>query len=176
MPEGSGPPVGLPYDDPNIEQPLTGTFKVDFEADVWDGGAYATRSVLWGGYEWSVSGVVNPDASDRFVDTKSVRLRGNSGDNCHVELIDYLPGFKSISFDYASYGSHTGGTIVLYTQIPGGVWVKVNEVTAPAWGSDMLTTSYNINITTNARFKIVREGGLGSNSTVNIDNIVIATE
>jgi 2',3'-cyclic-nucleotide 2'-phosphodiesterase (5'-nucleotidase family) len=176
MPENSGPPVGPPYDEEDGPPPLTGTFKVDFEDSKWDGTAYADRTVLWGGYEWSVSGVVNPDGNDRYSDTKSVRLRGNTGDNCRVEMIDYLPGLKSISFDYASYGSHSGGTIVLYSQTQGGIWTKVNEVVAPAWGGSMETASYTTNINQRVRFRIVREGGLGSSSSVNIDNIVIVTE
>jgi hypothetical protein len=89
-----------------------------------------------------------------------------------------LPGLKSISFDYASYGSHSGGTLVLYSQTQGGSWTKVNEVIAPSWNDEtgMLDTSYTVNINQKARFKIVREGGLANYTSVNIDNIVIVTE
>jgi hypothetical protein len=120
--------------------------------------------------------VSTSDDNDRRTGTKSVRLRGSTGDNCRVETVDFLPGLKSISFDYASYSSHSGGAIVLYTQIPGGTWTKVNEVIAPAWGGSMQNAGYTTNINQRVRFRIVREGGLGTSSTVNIDNIVIVCE
>ena len=89
--------------------------------------------------------------------------------------MDYLTtGIQTVSFDYASYGSHSGGTIVLYYQIKGGAgWVKAGEVTAPAWSGAMLNASYDINTTSAVRIKIVREGGLTNYTSVNIDNIDI---
>ncbi|MDR2941081.1 MAG: 5'-nucleotidase C-terminal domain-containing protein [Treponema sp.] len=173
MPAGSiDPPDGY---FPEPEQPKKGPLSVDFEDAAWDAGNYSERTVNSGGFEWTVSGVGTMDSNDRYKGTKSIRLRGNSGDNCRVELMDYLTtGIRTVSFDYASYSSHSGGAIVLYYQIKGSTnWVKSGEVTAPAWESAMLTVSSNINTTSSVRIKIVREGGLANYTSVNIDNIVV---
>jgi hypothetical protein len=173
MPPGSAQPPDSYFPPP--KEPKKGPLAVDFEDAAWNAGNYSERTVNSGGFEWTVSGVGDMDSSDRFTGAKSIRLRGNAGDNCRVELMDYLTtGIQTVSFDYASYSSHSGGTIVLYYHIKGSAaWVKAKEVTAPAWGSEMLNTSFNINTTNPVRIKIVREGGLTSGTTVNIDNIVV---
>jgi len=173
MPVGSIDPPDEYF--PPAELPKKGPLTVDFEDAAWNAGNYSERTVNSGGFEWTVSGVGTMDGNDRYTGAKSIRLRGNSGDNCRVELMDYLTtGIQMVSFDYASYGSHSGGAIVLYYQIKGGAsWVKVGEVTAPAWGGAMLNASYNINTTSAVRIKIVREGGLANYTSVNIDNIDI---
>jgi len=157
-----------------VQAPLT----VDFEDAAWGADNYSERAVLIGNVEWTVSGIVNPDGSDHFVGTRSIRLRGQSGDNCRVELMDYLTtGIKTVSFDYASYGTHSNGTIVLYYHIKGSSsWTKAGEVTASKWSDDnpvMSPASFNINITSPVRIRIVREGGLANYTSVNIDNINI---
>jgi hypothetical protein len=159
-----------------VKEEITGPKKIiDFESG-WDNSGYAERSVAWGGFAWTVSGVVTTsDENDRRDGTKSIRLRGNDGDNCRVQLDSYLNGIKAIYFDYASYSSHSNGTIVLYYQIKDGAWEKVDEVTAPAWEGEMLYAKFDIN-KTNVRFKIVREGYLANFTSVNIDNIVITAD
>jgi hypothetical protein len=173
MPAGSIDPPAEYF--PAPELPKKGPLSVDFEDAAWNAGNYSERTVNSGGFEWTVSGVGNMDGNDRYTGTKSIRLRGNSGDNCRVELMDYLTtGIQAVSFDYASYSSHSGGAIVLYYQIKGSpAWVKVSEVTAPAWEGNMQTATSNLNISSAARVKIVREGGLANYTSVNIDNIVI---
>jgi hypothetical protein len=150
---------------------------VNFEDSAWEAGNYSERTVNSGGVEWTVSGVGAMDGNDRYEGTRSIRLRGNTGDNCRVELMDYLTtGIQTVSFNYASYSSHSDGAIVLYYHIKGSSsWVKAGEVVAPAWDSEtgMLKASYNINTTNPARIRIVREGGLANYTSVNIDNIDI---
>jgi hypothetical protein len=159
-----------------IKEEITDPKKViDFESG-WDNSGYGERTVAWGGYAWTVSGVVTTtDANDHFDGTKSIRLRGNEGDNCHVQLDSYINGIKSIYFDYASYSNHNGGVIALYYQIEGGDWVKAGEVAAPSWEGEMVNAQFDIN-KTNVRFKIVREVGLANFTSVNIDNIIITAD
>jgi len=173
MPAGSIDPPDEYF--PSAELPKKGPLTVDFEDTAWNAGNYSERTVNSGGFEWTVSGVGNMDGNDRYTGTKSIRLRGNSGDKCRVELMDYLTtGIQAVSFDYASYSSHSNGTIVFYYQIKNSAdWVKAGEVIAPAWSGAMLNTSFNINTTSAVRVKIVREGGLATGTSVNIDNIDI---
>ena len=147
---------------------------IDFE-DGWDSNGYAQRTVSWRGYEWTVSGVVTTtDDNDHRNGSKSIRLRGNADDNCRVEMVSYINGIKSIYFDYASYGTHSNGKIVLYSQNKGnGNWVKVGDVTSPSWDGDMLNAKFDLNIIGGVRFKIVREGDLENFTSVNVDNIII---
>jgi len=148
---------------------------IDFE-DGWDGNGYTQRTVNWNAYEWTVSGVVTTtDDNDHRDGMKSIRLRGNVGDNCRVELVNFLNGIKSIYFDYASYSSHGNGKIALYSQVNGGDWEKVDDVTAPSWEGSMLKAKFNIN-KTNVRFKIVREDDMANFTSVNIDNIIIIAD
>jgi len=176
MPEGSIHPDESLFPPPKA--PVQAPLNVDFEDAAWEAGNYSERTVnsgAGGGVEWTVSGVGTMDGSDRFDGTRSIRLRGNSGDNCRVELMDYLStGAKTVSFDYASYSSHSNGTIVLYYHIKGNsTWTKAGEVTAPAWDGSMKKASYNINTASPVRIKIVREGGLAQFTSVNIDNIAV---
>jgi hypothetical protein len=162
-----------------INEVITGPhIIIDFEDAAWAGGSYTTPKKLTDlGCEWEFIGYTAMDNSDRRDGTRSLRLRGNSGDNCHVELLSYIKGIKSVSFDYGSYGAHTGGTIALYYQIKdSGTWTKAGEdITSPLWTTvdAMLTATVNLNKTESVRFKIVREGNLAGSSTVNIDNIKI---
>jgi hypothetical protein len=118
------------------------------------------------------------DNNDHRDGTRSLRLRGNAGDNCFVELVSYISGgIQSISFDYASYSTHNGGVIVLSYQTQGSsTWTVAGTVTAPLWTSTnamQMTSDFAINTTQATRFKIVREGSLANSTSVNIDNIVI---
>jgi hypothetical protein len=156
---------------------ITGPSKIiDFEDNVWGGNSYSERTVEHDGLQWTVSGVGNMDANDRHDGTRSIRLRGTSeSEICGIELDYYIiSGIKTVYFQYASYSSHSGGTIALYSQVKDGQWVKVgNEITVPVWGTAMLNAKFDLNIASNVRFKIVREGNVGNTTSVNIDNIII---
>jgi len=153
------------------------TLSVDFEAKSWEGQAYAQRTVTdeWG--EWTVSGVVRTgDENDRqHSGEKSIRLRGNTGDNCHFQMnFDKPNGIGTVSFYYASYSNHTGGTIVLYYSTNGGSsWTNGGSIAPLGWSGSMLEATFVVNIPGNARIKIVREGGLKTGTTVNIDDLCI---
>ena len=149
---------------------------VDFE-NWWDGNTYTPRTVNdeWG--EWQVSGAVTAiDNSDHHHSgVKSIRLRGNSGDNCHFQMNFDTPfGIEEVSFYYASYGSHNGGIIVVYYSINGGAtWINAGSVTSPTWSGEMLHASFPIHVQGNVRIKVVREGSLSNNTSVNIDDLCL---
>jgi hypothetical protein len=83
-------------------------------------------------------------------------------------------GIGEVSFHYASYGTHSGGIIVLYYSTDGGVtWIEAGDVTAPAWSGAMELASFVLNIQGSARIKIVREREYANGRTVNIDDLTI---
>ncbi|MDR0455314.1 MAG: MBG domain-containing protein, partial [Treponema sp.] len=167
------------------------TFNVDFEDQIWSDGnkGYAERTVTYRRYRWLISGVGTMDAGDRRSGARSLRLRGNNGDNCRIESITFFEsGIESVSFDYASYSTHSGGRITLSYQIDGNhdnededggkdaEWIAIGEVTAPAWSGYMQKAIFeNLGIAESARVKIAREGGPANYTTVNIDNIIISS-
>ena len=164
-----------------IDEPLN---LVDFEEKAWTGtgaGSYKNRKVIFKGYEWSVSGVTTMNASDHFIGSRGIRFRGTEKDDAnninHLELLNFLnEGIESISFDYASYGSNKGGTIILSCKKEEGNWEEAGRISdIPSWsnaGSQMLNAVFEVNITEKVRFKIEKVNGKSSTS-VNIDNIVI---
>jgi len=164
-----------------INEPLN---LVDFEDVAWIGagaGSYKNRKVTFNGHDWSVSGMTVMNTSDHYTGSRGIRFRGSDsdGDNANrLELLSFLKdGIESISFDYASYGTHKNGKIELYYQKEGeNNWVNAGDVTAPAWATvkDMRNAVFFINEKGNIRFKIEKVTEKGS-TTVNVDNIVINT-
>jgi len=159
---------------------------IDFEDGEWTKSGYSLRTVNWDGYEWTVCGNVTNDANDHKTGNKCIRLRGDSSQNDtgekinRIELMNYLTkGIKSISFDYASYGTHEGGIIILYYQKENdnGNWVEAGEVTAPAWSvnNKMQNALFLINETGNIRFKIEKVSVKSNKASVNVDNIAVTT-
>jgi len=157
---------------------------VDFEDPAWSGTSYTPRFVTdqWG--EWRVAGVVtNTDANDHAFDTRSIRLRGNAtadtlSNQNRVEMnFDRTNGIGTVSFNYASYSSHSGGIINLqYSTDQGETWITAETITnVPSWiagGSQMLEASFDLDIPGNVRIRITKNSQSGSTS-VNIDNICI---
>ena len=145
----------------------------DFEAKEWEGGTYTLRTVTDNLGTWTISGVGKPDDKDRKHGERSIRLRGNTGDNCHIQMdFDKPNGIGEASFYYASYSTHKDGQIKLYYSTDGGTgWVSGGSVTAPAWSGEMLKATFALNIPGNVRVKIVREGGLKNSTSVNVDDL-----
>jgi hypothetical protein len=151
-------------------------FFEDFEAAGWAGTGYAQRNVTDPLGAWIVAGVGTMDGNDRYIGTRSIRLRGNPQDgNMRVEMnFDKSNGIGEASFYYASYSSHSGGKIVLYYSIDGGnTWIEGGSVIAPSWNDagEMLKATFAINIPGNIRVKVARTGGLANYTSVNIDNL-----
>jgi len=147
----------------------------DFEASAWAGTNYTQRTVAGLMGNWIVAGVGTMDATDRYHGTRSIRLRGNSGDNCRVEMdFDKTDGMGVVTFAYASYAAHNNGQISLhYSTNQGATWISAGSVNAPAWGGEMLTATFTLNIEGNVRIKIARDGSLASSTSVNIDDVTI---
>jgi len=147
----------------------------DFEAKEWKSNTYTLRTVTDNLGTWSVAGVCNQDTKDRFHGMQSIRLRGNPGDNCYIQMdFNKTNGIGEASFYYASYSTHSGGEIVLYYSTDDGdSWISGGTVIAPAWSGEMLAATFPLNIPGNIRVKVVRENGLKTNTTVNIDDIYL---
>ncbi|MCL1850803.1 MAG: chitobiase/beta-hexosaminidase C-terminal domain-containing protein, partial [Bacteroidetes bacterium] len=157
-----------------------------FENSAWGGtgnGSYNNRTVTDDLGSWSVSAVSAMDANDRYYDMRSIRLRGNttSTDTTNLNRLEMLfdnpNGIGTVSFHYASYSTHSGGTIhVQYSTDGGSTWTTAGSITnIPSWvagGSQMLEASIEVNAPGNARIRITKPSQAGSTS-VNIDNLCI---
>jgi hypothetical protein len=165
-----------------IVEPLS---LIDFEDSAWTVGKasqYFNRKITFKGYEWSVSGVTAMDKGDHYIGLRGIRFRGNGNDSDNInrlELVSYLSdGIESISFDYASYSTHSNGKIILFCKKEEENWEEVDRIiNIPSWsngGSKMLNVKFEVNIKGNVRFKIEKVNASGSTS-VNIDNIIITT-
>ena len=161
---------------------------IDFEDSAWLVGRadlYKNRKIIFKGYEWSVSGITKMSPpNDHFIGSGGIRLRGSEkdgdGDNIsRLELVSFLSdGIESISFDYASYGTHNNGKIELYYQKEEEEnWIKAGDVISPKWSLDnkMQNVVFFINETGKIRFKIVKVTENSKLKFVNIDNIIITT-
>ena len=156
----------------------------DFEDAAWAGGSYTARDVTdLQGNDWRVAAVGNMDDNDRRFDNRSLRLRGNNAndqnDNTNrIEMsFDRPNGIGTVSFNYASYSSHSGGVLALeYSTDQGTNWINAgNTPAAPSWvagGSKMLEASFEVDVPGNARIRIIKYYG-GSTNSMNIDNLCI---
>jgi len=152
----------------------------NFEAPAWAGTSYAPRNVTdISGNLWRVSGVGTMIADDHYIDTRSIRLRGNLTDTLSLQnriemQHDRTEGFGTVSFYYGSYGTHSGGVINLeYSLNNGTTWKNAGSVTVQSWassGSMMQKATFDVNIPGPARIKITKTPMSGSTS-VNIDDL-----
>jgi len=162
---------------------------IDFEDGAWKNVGYnSNTAVTSGGYNWSARGFGNVSSTDtnnngaidHFAGTGAFRLRSNTSDtvNNFIEMVSYITAIKSIYFDYASFGRHTGGVVILYYQKNGETtWTKVDQITAEAWDGTMKTVKFDLNITGGVRFKLEKPiDTSGTQHSVNIDNIIITNE
>lgn len=156
------------------------TFMEDFETLSSGVGSYAGATLTFATGNYFVKGYTTMDANDRFLGTRSIRMRGNGSDPNGNEItmnFDKPNGIGTVTFRYGSYGTHTGGTFVIqYSADQGVVWNDLpnNSFTAPAWnaGTGMLTGTVVCNIPGNARIRFFK-AMQGSSTSVNIDNIEI---
>lgn len=130
---------------------------------------------------WNIFGFTGDSDTDRKIGAKSVRFRGGSKDNGNsisggnmVEMnFDKTGGLGTVTFKYGSYSTHKDGEIALYYSVDGGSsWSEVGKVVASAWGADMETATFDINVAGNGRIRLFKKNQAGSTS-VNIDDITI---
>ena len=145
----------------------------NFEASAWNGSNYNLRTITDELGTWTLSGIGKPDNNDRRHGERSIRLRGESSDKCHIRMdFDKAKGIGVASFYYASYAAHKDGVIVLYYSTDGGAtWTSAGSVTAPAWDGEMKKASFTLNVPGNVRVKISREENLKNSTSVNIDDL-----
>jgi len=169
------------------EEIIETSLLIDFEDKAWGGSganSFNNRKITFKEYDWSISGVTTMiKSNDHYIGSRGVRFRGseNDGDGNNInrlELVSFLSnGIESISFNYASYGSHEGGALILYYQKINEEWEKAGEISnIPSWtngGSQMLNAIFEINVTGNVRFKIVKVNVKKNTASVNVDNILI---
>lgn len=153
------------------------SFFEDFE-DLTGTGSYQGAVLTFATGEYFVKGFTTMDERDRYIDTRSVRMRANQNDATGNEItmnFDRTNGIGDVSFRYASYGTHAGGTVyVQYSTDQGTTWNDVpnNSVTAPAWNETegMLSATVPVNVAGTVRIRIFKPQEAGSRS-VNIDNL-----
>ena len=155
----------------------------DFEQVINGTALYAGSYVTFASGEYFIAGTATMDANDRYIDTRSIRLRGNNAADTgsrtnRIEMnFDKPNGAGMVSFKYASYSSHSGGIVyVQYSTDQGETWNDVpnNSVTAPAWNAEvgMLDANVAVDISGDVRVRIIKPRG-GTTNSVNIDNLEI---
>ncbi|MDR0207318.1 MAG: chitobiase/beta-hexosaminidase C-terminal domain-containing protein [Bacteroidales bacterium] len=164
----------------------------DFE-NMSQNAAYLGKVVATPAGNWWIVGYSTMDANDRFLDTKSIRLRANNNDTALIitgentrganviEMqFDMTDGIGEVSFYYGSYSSHSGGKVfVEYSTNGGATWLSPdnNSVTAPTWASvgEMQQFNVTVNISGNVRMRIIKYKQSGTSNSVNIDNICVTS-
>ncbi len=149
-------------------------YLVDFE-DASKGG-YASGTVTLNGIDWDMTeALIGTGASDYYIDAKSSRLRGYET-SAITMLTDKTNGIGNVSFTYRQYGSDAQVDWKVESSVDAGAtWQAVGtSFTAPATG-DTLSYLAAVNISTDARIRIVRAtlDGNTSNRRLNIDNILL---
>ncbi|MCL2167996.1 MAG: M6 family metalloprotease domain-containing protein [Lentimicrobiaceae bacterium] len=157
---------------------------------------YAGNTVTSSTGEWLILGYGAMDeSSDRYFDTKSIRLRANNSDPANGAITipgenttganviqmqwDKPNGVGTVSFYYGSFGTHQNGTVfVEYSTDGGTTWISPpnNSVTSPTWasvGEVMQEFSVQINVQGNARIRVIKYKQSGTTNSVNIDNLCI---
>lgn len=154
-------------------------FFEDFENLIDGTPAYAGASLTFGSGVYFIKGFSSlTDNNDRKIGTRSIRMRANQNDATGNEItmtFDRTNGIGDVSFRYASYGTHSGGTVyVQYSTDQGTTWNDVpnNSVTAPAWDEvvGMLSATIPVNVAGTVRIRIFKPQEATSRS-VNIDNL-----
>jgi hypothetical protein len=152
------------------------SFIEDFETLSAGTGSYSGSNLTFATGIYYVKGYTTMDANDRFIGTRSIRMRGNGSDPNGNEItmtFDRPNGIGTVSFKYGSYGTHSGGAfIVQYSLDQGASWndVPSNNFTAPAYSTGMETGNVVFNVPGSARIRFFK-AMQGSGTSVNIDNI-----
>jgi hypothetical protein len=146
-------------------------------------GVYAGVAVTYSSGNWYVKGSTAIDASDRKIGSNCVRLRGkssNSDVDHQVAMLFDKSNAGTVSFQYGSYSTHSGGIIRLQKSTDQadasagtGTWVNVGDsIVVPAWSGSLLTATFPVNYSGNIRFRIVKKTQTTS-SSVCVDDFKI---
>lgn len=154
---------------------LSAQYTVDFE----DGSktSYAQGTVTLNSIDWDMTdALIGTSASDYHVGAKSARLRGYETSSISM-IADKPNGIGDISFNYRQYGTDSQvDWQVEYSTDAGANWTAVGTAfTAPSTG-DTIAFNQTVNVTGNARIRVVRatlDGNTTTNKRLNIDDILI---
>jgi hypothetical protein len=131
------------------------------------------NGITWSGVEAIIP--TTPLAADWFIGVRSVRLRGYST-SVMTMTSNKANGIGNISFNYRRYGTDAQvAWRVEYSTDNGATWTQAgSDFTAPA-SNDVQAFSSDINVTGNARIRIIHaSGGASSNRRLNIDDLTIS--
>jgi len=162
------------------------TLTENFET-ITGSGSYTGAEVTFGSGKWQIYGYTSmTSGSDRYNGTRSIRLRANntdsidngiSGANMAQMNFDKSNGIGTVSFKYASYSSHSGGSVYVQYSTDGGQnWSEAStSFTASAWNATtgMLDASVTLNIAGKVRIRVIKKKQSGTTNSVNIDDIVL---
>ncbi len=148
-------------------------------------GAYGGATVAYTSGSWYVAAYTTPTAgSDHYNGTHVIRMR----DVNHQTAMNFdVSGAGTVSFQYGSYGSHSGGIIRLQKStdqadaLAGtGTWTNVGDsILVPSWteaGSALLEASFPVNIQENVRFRIIKmntKNAANGSASVCVDDLKV---
>ena len=149
-------------------------YSVDFEGPGETKAAYASGTVTLSGINWNMTeALIGTDPDDGINGARSARLRGY-GTSVITMLQDKSDGIGTISFLYKRY-KPTEPTIewmVQFSTNNGSSWQQAGEIFSPT--ADLSTFSAEVNVTGNARIRILPAGQVSNtNRRMNIDDILI---
>lgn len=149
-------------------------YVVDFE-DASKGG-YASGTVTLNGIDWNMTeALIGTATADYYVGTKSARLRGNETSSISM-LANKTNGIGNVTFKYRRYGTDIQvDWKVEYSTDGGAIWLPVGSAFTASSTGDTLTFNEDVNITNDARIRIVRATLDGNTTTrrLNIDDITL---
>ena len=132
--------------------------------------SYAAASVDYADGSWYFDeALIGTSSSDAKNGSKSVRIRDNGTITMDFDLTE---GAKSISIDYAKFGrDKTSSFEVKYSTDGGGNWTKLGA-TISVSKTSLTTAVFNLNVTGNIRFQILKTDG--TSNRLNIDDVLIS--
>jgi hypothetical protein len=148
------------FDNPSISAPNNNGYNITYDSGSW--------------FTFGITKPNTPNESDRINGLFSMRMRGLANKNTMTMQFDKA-GAGVVSFNYGSFGSHSGGEFVLQKSTNAGVnWTDVGEkVVVPAWSGTFLTYSALVNELGNVRFRIFMTVTTNANTQVNIDDFMV---
>lgn len=136
-----------------------------------------TEVTLFSG-KWLVAGVLKKDDSDHVNGEQGVRFRGNrAADNHFVAMnFDKTGGVGTVSFKFASFGTHKNGVLQIQYSENGTDWLNIGEsITVPAYDGKLLEASVEVNNPNAKRIRIQKVSASSGNVSVNVDDIRITS-
>ena len=150
---------------------------------------YAATSVTSGGILWDThqAYIASNDVSDKKNGTYAVRLRSNfeTGVKAYIQTNHPIENVKSISLNYAWYGTHVEGRLFISISKDKDNWIHIltNQSPTDALQNVKVNIDYSstsvveagINAGDSIYIQVRNENVTGTNKSINIDNVIIET-